>query len=73
MAPKSSCPSLLYFLDTFLCTVKEQCDFEGGETCGWKSVDSSLVPVHAFCWAPDQGESIHNGEEYHRPINDHTL
>ncbi|XP_027129851.1 MAM and LDL-receptor class A domain-containing protein 1 isoform X2 [Larimichthys crocea] len=53
--------------------VKERCDFEGGDTCGWKSVDSSLVPIHAFHWLPDQGQGIHDGEQYHRPINDHTL
>ncbi|XP_031706231.1 MAM and LDL-receptor class A domain-containing protein 1 isoform X1 [Anarrhichthys ocellatus] len=53
--------------------VKERCDFEGGDTCGWNGVDSSLVPIHAFRWSPDQGESIHDGEQYHRPINDHTL
>ncbi|XP_041817770.1 MAM and LDL-receptor class A domain-containing protein 1 [Chelmon rostratus] len=52
--------------------VKEQCDFEVN-TCGWESVDSSLVPMHAFRWSPNQGESIHDGEEYHRPVNDHTL
>ncbi|XP_068566038.1 MAM and LDL-receptor class A domain-containing protein 1 isoform X1 [Cebidichthys violaceus] len=53
--------------------VKERCDFEGGDTCGWNGVDSSLVPIHAFRWSPDQGESIHDGEQYHRPIYDHTL
>uniref|UniRef100_A0A4W6FJB9 MAM and LDL receptor class A domain containing 1 n=1 Tax=Lates calcarifer TaxID=8187 RepID=A0A4W6FJB9_LATCA len=53
--------------------VKALCDFEGGNTCGWRSVDPSLVPIHAFRWSPDQGESIHNGEQYHRPIIDHTL
>ncbi|XP_022622767.1 MAM and LDL-receptor class A domain-containing protein 1 [Seriola dumerili] len=53
--------------------VKELCDFEGGDTCGWRIVDPSLVPKHAFRWSPDQGESIHDGEQYHRPINDHTL
>ncbi|XP_044033161.1 MAM and LDL-receptor class A domain-containing protein 1 isoform X1 [Siniperca chuatsi] len=53
--------------------VKERCDFEGGDTCGWTGVDSSLVPIHIFRWSPDQGESIHDGEQYHRPINDHTL
>uniref|UniRef100_A0A8C3AYV8 MAM and LDL receptor class A domain containing 1 n=1 Tax=Cyclopterus lumpus TaxID=8103 RepID=A0A8C3AYV8_CYCLU len=53
--------------------VKEWCDFEGCDTCGWSSVDSSLVPIHSFRWSPDQGESIHDGEQYHRPINDHTL
>lgn len=62
-------PSLLIYLSL----VKEQCDFEGGDTCGWKSVDSSLVSIHAFRWSPDQGESIHDGEQYHRPVNDHTL
>lgn len=65
-------PFLLY-LFTFLSPVKEQCDFEGGDICGWKSVDSSLIPSHAFRWSPDQGESIHIEEQYHRPINDHTL
>ncbi|XP_062297401.1 MAM and LDL-receptor class A domain-containing protein 1 [Scomber scombrus] len=53
--------------------VKERCDFEGGDTCGWQDIDPSLVPIHAFCWSPDQGESIHDGEQYHRPVNDHTL
>ncbi|AWP20537.1 putative MAM and LDL-receptor class A domain-containing protein 1 [Scophthalmus maximus] len=53
--------------------VKELCDFERGDTCGWMSLDPSLVPIHAFLWSPDQGESIHDGEQYHRPINDHTL
>ncbi|XP_029935423.1 MAM and LDL-receptor class A domain-containing protein 1 [Myripristis murdjan] len=54
--------------------VKELCDFEGGDTCGWKRVDSSSLPIHEFRWLPDQGETIHNGEEeYHRPTNDHTL
>ncbi|XP_053198796.1 LOW QUALITY PROTEIN: MAM and LDL-receptor class A domain-containing protein 1 [Scomber japonicus] len=53
--------------------VKERCDFEGGDTCGWQDIDPSLVPKHAFCWSPDQGESIHDGEQYHRPVNDHTL
>ncbi|XP_068160688.1 MAM and LDL-receptor class A domain-containing protein 1 [Antennarius striatus] len=53
--------------------VKEHCDFKDGDRCGWVIVDSSLVPNHAFRWEPDQGESIHDGEEYHRPINDHTL
>ncbi|TNN57956.1 MAM and LDL-receptor class A domain-containing protein 1 [Liparis tanakae] len=53
--------------------LKERCDFEGGDACGWSSVDSSLVPMHSFRWSPDQGESIHDGEQYHRPINDHTL
>ncbi|XP_034026413.1 MAM and LDL-receptor class A domain-containing protein 1 [Thalassophryne amazonica] len=53
--------------------VKEWCDFEGGNICGWKLVHPSAVPIHAFLWMPDQGESIHDGEQYHRPINDHTL
>nr|XP_046227551.1 MAM and LDL-receptor class A domain-containing protein 1 [Scatophagus argus] len=59
-------------LDELSC-VKELCDFEGGDTCGWEGADSSLVQDHSFHWSPDQGESIHDGEEYHRPINDHTL
>uniref|UniRef100_A0A8C9YZL1 MAM and LDL receptor class A domain containing 1 n=1 Tax=Sander lucioperca TaxID=283035 RepID=A0A8C9YZL1_SANLU len=53
--------------------VKEWCDFEGGDTCGWNGIDSSLDPIHAFRWSPDHGVSIHDGEQYHRPINDHTL
>ncbi|XP_069015480.1 MAM and LDL-receptor class A domain-containing protein 1 [Embiotoca jacksoni] len=53
--------------------VKETCDFEGGDTCGWKIVSPSSAPIHTFLWSPDQGESIHDGEQYHRPINDHTL
>ncbi|XP_010789094.1 MAM and LDL-receptor class A domain-containing protein 1-like, partial [Notothenia coriiceps] len=52
--------------------VRERCDFEGGDTCGWQSNDSSLVSTHAFRWSPVQGESIHDGEQSHRPINDHT-
>uniref|UniRef100_A0A3B5B5L7 MAM and LDL receptor class A domain containing 1 n=1 Tax=Stegastes partitus TaxID=144197 RepID=A0A3B5B5L7_9TELE len=51
---------------------KERCDFEDGDTCGWMIVNLSLVPHHTFRWLPDQGESIHDGEQYHRPINDHT-
>ncbi|XP_067342984.1 MAM and LDL-receptor class A domain-containing protein 1 isoform X2 [Channa argus] len=53
--------------------VRKLCDFEGGDTCGWMSINPCLVPIHAFRWSPDQGESIHDGEQYHRPINDHTL
>ncbi|XP_063768371.1 MAM and LDL-receptor class A domain-containing protein 1 isoform X2 [Eleginops maclovinus] len=53
--------------------VREQCDFEGGDTCGWQSDDSSLNSIHAFRWSPVQGEGIHDGEQNHRPINDHTL
>ncbi|KAM3838196.1 MAM and LDL-receptor class A domain-containing protein 1-like, partial [Diretmus argenteus] len=53
--------------------VKDMCDFESGDTCGWKRVDHSSALIHAFRWLPDQGETIHNGEQYQRPINDHTL
>ncbi|XP_038153930.1 MAM and LDL-receptor class A domain-containing protein 1 isoform X2 [Cyprinodon tularosa] len=53
--------------------VKEKCDFEGGDTCGWKVVSNSFSVSHAFRWAADQGESIHDGEQNHRPTNDHTL
>ncbi len=67
-----SCPSSSLLIDHFLSPVKDWCDFEGGDTCGWKNVDSS-VQIHAFCWSPDQGESIHDDNELHRPINDHTL
>lgn len=56
-----------------LSCAKEQCDFEGGDTCGWLGAYPSLVPTHTFRWSPDQGESIHDGEQYHRPVNDHTL
>ncbi|TWW70868.1 MAM and LDL-receptor class A domain-containing protein 1 [Takifugu flavidus] len=58
--------------DEFSC-VRERCSFEDGETCGWKIMDSSVTEAHAFRWSPDQGESIHDLEEYHRPVNDHTL
>lgn len=64
-------PSVLIYLS--LSPVKEWCDFEGGDTCGWNGIDSSLDPIHAFRWSPDHGVSIHDGEQYHRPINDHTL
>uniref|UniRef100_A0A669E9V5 MAM and LDL receptor class A domain containing 1 n=1 Tax=Oreochromis niloticus TaxID=8128 RepID=A0A669E9V5_ORENI len=53
--------------------VKESCDFEGGDTCGWKIVKPSFILNHSFRWSCDQGESNHHGEEYHRPTNDHTL
>ncbi|XP_014185803.1 MAM and LDL-receptor class A domain-containing protein 1 [Haplochromis burtoni] len=53
--------------------VKESCDFEGGDTCGWKIVKPSFILNHSFRWSCDQGESNHFGEEYHRPTNDHTL
>ncbi|XP_037829280.1 MAM and LDL-receptor class A domain-containing protein 1 isoform X2 [Kryptolebias marmoratus] len=53
--------------------VKGRCDFEGGDTCGWTIFNPSLVLNHAFVWATDQGETIHDGEQNHRPANDHTL
>ncbi|XP_047424790.1 MAM and LDL-receptor class A domain-containing protein 1 isoform X2 [Mugil cephalus] len=53
--------------------VKERCDFEEGDTCGWMTLNPSVISAHSFCWAPDQGETIHLGEQYHRPVNDHTL
>uniref|UniRef100_A0A3Q3ANM4 MAM and LDL receptor class A domain containing 1 n=1 Tax=Kryptolebias marmoratus TaxID=37003 RepID=A0A3Q3ANM4_KRYMA len=51
---------------------KGRCDFEGGDTCGWTIFNPSLVLNHAFVWATDQGETIHDGEQNHRPANDHT-
>ncbi|XP_061122045.1 MAM and LDL-receptor class A domain-containing protein 1 isoform X2 [Syngnathus typhle] len=53
--------------------VAEGCDFEGGKTCGWETIAPSPVSLQAFRWSPDQGESIHAGEQYHRPVTDHTL
>ncbi|XP_061877595.1 MAM and LDL-receptor class A domain-containing protein 1 [Entelurus aequoreus] len=53
--------------------VAQQCDFKAGQSCGWKNADEAPVSMHAFRWAPDQGESIHSGEQYHRPFTDHTL
>ncbi|KPP68837.1 MAM and LDL-receptor class A domain-containing protein 1-like, partial [Scleropages formosus] len=53
-------------------TVKERCDFEGGDTCGWYRSWSN-GSLHVFRWFSGQGQSIHHGEEYHRPANDHTL
>lgn len=54
--------------------VKEYCDFEGDALCGWYlSVPATPVPPHSFCWQTGQGESIHHGEQNHRPVNDHTL
>ncbi|XP_050969614.1 MAM and LDL-receptor class A domain-containing protein 1 [Labeo rohita] len=54
--------------------VKEYCDFEGDALCGWYlSVPAAPVPPHAFRWQTGQGESVHQGEENHRPANDHTL
>ncbi len=48
--------------------------FEGDALCGWYlSVPATPVPPHSFCWQTGQGESIHNGEQNHRPANDHTL
>ncbi|XP_056155204.1 MAM and LDL-receptor class A domain-containing protein 1 [Lampris incognitus] len=52
---------------------KEFCGFEAGDTCGWEGAFASPIPIHAFRWLPDQGETIHDGEQYHRPVNDHTL
>ncbi|KAJ8419179.1 hypothetical protein AAFF_G00006780 [Aldrovandia affinis] len=52
----------------------EVCDFEGGNKCGWyQNWSSTAHPLHAFRWLSGQGNSIHHGEEYHRPANDHTL
>ncbi|CAG5896220.1 unnamed protein product [Menidia menidia] len=59
-------------LDESSC-VKERCDFEGGDTCGWTVVQPLSASGQAFRWAADQGESIHNGEQDFRPANDHTL
>lgn len=53
--------------------VKQHCDFEGQDTCGWQTADLSPVSPHAFHWSLDQGESIHDGEQYDRPVFDHTL
>lgn len=53
--------------------VKKQCDFEGQDSCGWRTADLSLDSPHAFHWSLGQGESIHDGEQYHRPAFDHTL
>uniref|UniRef100_A0A3B3ZF93 MAM domain-containing protein n=1 Tax=Periophthalmus magnuspinnatus TaxID=409849 RepID=A0A3B3ZF93_9GOBI len=53
--------------------VKELCSFEGQDSCGWQTADLDLVSPHAFLWSLGQGESIHDGEQYHRPVNDHTL
>ncbi|KAL1271156.1 hypothetical protein QQF64_030172 [Cirrhinus molitorella] len=54
--------------------VKDYCDFEGDTLCGWYlSVPATPVPPHTFRWQTGQGESIHQGEENHRPANDHTL
>ncbi|XP_077592649.1 MAM and LDL-receptor class A domain-containing protein 1 [Stigmatopora nigra] len=53
--------------------VTEQCDFEGGETCGWEPVMPPTASMHTFHWSPEQGESVHAGEQYHRPVSDHTL
>lgn len=72
-------PNLLKALKTFwyycsLFSVKQYCDFEGGMLCGWYLSDPATpVPPHAFRWQTGQGESIHHGEENHRPANDHTL
>ncbi|XP_046708496.1 MAM and LDL-receptor class A domain-containing protein 1 isoform X3 [Silurus meridionalis] len=54
--------------------VMERCDFEGGNLCGW-TLDSPKPPVllHAFQWLIGQGETIYQGEEFHRPVNDHSL
>ncbi|CAN9506358.1 unnamed protein product [Ophioblennius macclurei] len=56
-----------------LSCVKESCDFESSDTCGWIWVQPPLAPVHAFSWSPTQGENVHAGEQYHRPVHDHTL
>ncbi|XP_049338853.1 MAM and LDL-receptor class A domain-containing protein 1 [Astyanax mexicanus] len=54
--------------------VKEHCDFEDGDFCGWNLASPAPpVPIHAFRWQAGQGETIHHGEEFHRPYHDHTL
>lgn len=57
----------------FSLSVKERCDFEDGVSCGWTVVSPSFSVNHVFRWAADQGESSHDGEQNHRPTNDHTL
>ncbi|XP_014036210.2 MAM and LDL-receptor class A domain-containing protein 1 isoform X1 [Salmo salar] len=54
--------------------VKEVCDFEGGVACGWERVcPAPSALLHSFRWLPDQGNTVHLGEQYHRPVIDHTL
>ncbi|XP_010901050.2 MAM and LDL-receptor class A domain-containing protein 1 isoform X1 [Esox lucius] len=53
--------------------VKEVCNFEEGDPCGWERVYPTPPVLHSFRWLPDQGDTIHLGEQYHRPVNDHTL
>lgn len=55
-------------------SVMDRCSFEGGKLCGWTPDNPKPpVPLHAFQWLIGQGETIYHGEEYHRPVNDHTL
>ncbi|KAI4899926.1 hypothetical protein NFI96_010930, partial [Prochilodus magdalenae] len=54
--------------------VMERCDFEDGVLCGWDLASPTPpVPLHAFRWQTGQGDTIHPGEQFHRPLNDHTL
>lgn len=73
LSPKNLPHTSGSFTPSLPCAVKEQCDFEGGEMCGWECVQPSLATAHTFLWSGDQGESIHDGEEFHRPVTDHTL
>ncbi|KAK7881754.1 hypothetical protein WMY93_030163 [Mugilogobius chulae] len=63
----------LSFLHCVPYEVKEHCDFESQDSCGWQTAGLDLGSPHAFLWSLDQGESIHDGEQYHRPVYDHTL
>lgn len=65
-----------FLVSFFLCPppVKEVCDFEGGVACGWERVcPAPSALLHSFRWLPDQGNTVHLGEQYHRPVIDHTL
>ncbi|XP_075684387.1 MAM and LDL-receptor class A domain-containing protein 1 [Rhinoderma darwinii] len=53
--------------------VSEYCNFENGSLCNWFQPGlTAFRRDTAFQWTVGQGNSIHPGEESHRPLMDHT-
>ncbi|XP_058525682.1 MAM and LDL-receptor class A domain-containing protein 1 [Ochotona princeps] len=54
--------------------VTEVCNFENGSLCNWyQPILVDLLPdSNTFRWGLGNGISIHQGEENHRPLVDHT-
>ncbi|XP_067863191.1 MAM and LDL-receptor class A domain-containing protein 1 [Heptranchias perlo] len=52
--------------------VSKVCDFDNGNTCGWKQQIDTSATENIFQWFMGRGSDIHPGEEGNRPTTDHT-